>query len=77
MEAELVQKLLKRLDILISLQISPRSWETSTDQDRIELLDRFGLKPAEIAEVLNTTGDKVSKQLYAIKRKVTNNKNGE
>ncbi len=69
MEADLDQKLLKRLDILISLQLSSRSWETSTDQVRIELLDRFGLKPAEIAKILDTTGNKVSKQLYAIKSK--------
>lgn len=75
MEAETLHKLLKRLDILISLQMSPVSWNNSSDQDRIELLGRFGLKPSEIAEILNSSGDKVSKQLYAIKtkRKVTKN----
>lgn len=69
MEADLIEKILRRLDILINLRISTKSWENSTDQDRIEFLDKFGLKPSEIAEILNSTGEKVSKQLYAIKNK--------
>lgn len=74
MESETLEKVLKRLDILISLNIIHKSWDNSTDQDRIKFLDKFGLKPSEIAEILNSTGDKVSKQLYAIKTR--GNKHG-
>ncbi len=67
MEPEIAEKILRRLDILISLKLINKSWDTSTDQEKISFLDRFDLKPAEIAEILNSTGDKISKQLYAIK----------
>ena len=67
MEPQTIEKVLKRLDILISLKLINKNWDNSPDQERIEFLDRFGLKPAEIAEILNSTGDKISKQLYAIK----------
>lgn len=73
MEPELVQKLLKRLDILISLKMSSKSWIDSVDQDRIAFLSRFGLEPAEMAEILNTTGDKISKQLWVIRQKKSKN----
>lgn len=75
MREELLNKILKRLDVLIGLQLKEFSWDRASDQDRIEKLDQFGLKPSEIADILSTTGDRVSKQLYAIKRK--GEKNGK
>jgi hypothetical protein len=74
MEHDIAKEILKRLDILINLKLTHKSWENSTDQDRIRFLDKFGLRPSEIAEILDSSGDKVSKQLYAIKAK--KNKNG-
>ncbi len=73
MESNLSDKILKRLDILISLTLLHKSWDDSTDQDKIKFLDKFGLKPYEIAEILNSTGDRISKQLYAIKARSTKN----
>ena len=72
MQDEILKNILKRLDILISLQLSPKSWHDSTDQARIEFLSKYHLKPAEISEILDKSGDKISKQLYAIKRKKKN-----
>lgn len=69
MEADIDNKVLKRLDILISLQLDNRTWKDATDQERIKFLNRFELKPSEIAGILNKSGDQVSKQLYAIKMK--------
>lgn len=69
MEANILEKILKRLDILINLELTHKSWQNSTDQDRIKFLGEFELKPSEIAEIISSTGEKVSKQLYAIKAK--------
>lgn len=67
MDPDILAKVLKRLDILISLSLLHKSWSNSTDQDKIKFLDRFDLKPSEMADILDSTGDKISKQLYAIK----------
>jgi len=64
MNDEMLEKILKRLNILVSLEFDQ---EKVTDQEKISRLDSFGLKPSEIAEILGKSGDKISKQLYAIK----------
>lgn len=71
MQEEILKKILQRLNILVGLELNQ---EKGTDQEKISRLDSFGLKPSEIAEILNKSGDKISKQLYAIK---TRKKGGE
>lgn len=68
MEEDISTRLLQRLNILISLQMRIL-FEKSTDQEKIDYLNAFGLKPGEIAEILGSTSNKISKQLYKIKKK--------
>lgn len=68
MNDEITNQLIKRLDLILSLRINPLS-DTATDQEKIQRLDSFGFTPAEIASVLNSTSDKISKQLYVIRNK--------
>ena len=69
MHEDIFQKILQRLNILISLELSPLYPEKSTSQEKIERLSSFNLKPSEIAEILGSSSDKISKQLYVIKKK--------
>lgn len=66
------KQLIKRLDFILSMKMSPLS-DTATDQEKIQRLDSFDFTPTEIASVLGSTSDKVSKQLYVIRNK----KNGK
>lgn len=68
MNEETLEKILQRLNILISLELNP-FYEKATDRDKIDRLDSLGLKPSEIGEILGVSNDKVSKQLYAIRSK--------
>ncbi len=68
MNDEISKQLIKRLDLILSLRINPLS-DTATDQEKIKRLDSFGLTPADIASVLNSSSDKISKQLYVIRNK--------
>ena len=68
MDSDSMKQLSKRLDALLSLTISPLK-ETSTDQDKIQRLDAFGYTPGEIASILGSSSDKISKQLYVIRNK--------
>lgn len=73
MDDEILKKILQRLNILISLKLTQ---EKGSDQEKISRLDSFGLKPSEIAEILGKSGDKISKQLYAIKTRKKGGENG-
>lgn len=56
---KLLESISKKMGVLIALNlISMNSKATSTDN--IELLDRFGLSPTEIAEILNTSTNTVN-----------------
>lgn len=68
MNGELTKQLLKRFDLILSMRMNPLS-DTATDQEKIQRLDSFDLTPTEIALILNTTSDKISKQLYVIRNK--------
>ena len=72
MNDELTKQLIKRLDLILSMRINPLS-DTATDQEKIQRLDSFDFTPTEIASVLGSTSDKISKQLYVIRNK----KNGK
>ena len=68
MNNELIKQLIKRFDALLSLQLNPIS-DKPTDQEKIQRLDTLDFTPAEIAYILGSTGDKISKQLYKIRNK--------
>jgi hypothetical protein len=59
---------LKRLDLALSLKLDSLK-DSATDQEKIERLDSFGFSPSEIANILGSTGDKISKQLYVIRKR--------
>lgn len=65
---KLLESILKRLDVLIALQLRTQSEDLSTTEG-IQLLTRFGLEPTEIAEILNTTPNTVSVTRSRIKRR--------
>lgn len=68
MNDESIKQFVKRIDFLLSMKMNPLS-DTATDQEKIQRLDTFGFTPAEIASVLGSTSDKISKQLYVIRNK--------
>lgn len=68
MSDESIKQLLRRLDLMISMKMNPIS-DSATDQEKIQRLDSFGFTPTEIASILHSTSDKVSKQLYVIRNK--------
>lgn len=68
MNDDFTKQLIKRLDVLLSTLMNPIG-DTPTDQEKIQRLDNFGFTPTEIASILGSTSDKVSKQLYVIRNK--------
>lgn len=66
MKEEILEEILKRLNVLISLQLDPVYWEKATDQEKIERLLSRGLKTGAIAEILGKSSDKISKQVYVL-----------
>ncbi len=72
MNDESTKQIIKRLDLILSMRMNPLS-DTATDQEKIQRLDSFDYTPTEIASVLGSTSDKISKQLYVIRNK----KNGK
>lgn len=63
-EEKQMDNLVKRLDVVIALlaTIATKD-ENITLRDKIIMLNSFGLKPAEIATVLNKKANYVSKEL--------------
>lgn len=63
-EGKELEELIKRLDVVIALlaTIATKD-ENTTLKDKIVMLDGFGLKPSEIASVLNKKPNYVSKEL--------------
>lgn len=68
MNDELTKQLIKRLDLILSMRMNPIS-DTATDQEKIRRMDALNFTPTEIASVLNSTSDKISKQLYVVRNK--------
>ena len=68
MNDELTKQLIKRLDLILSMRMNPIS-DIATDQEKIQRMDAFNFTPTEIASVLNSTSDKISKQLYVVRNK--------
>lgn len=65
---ELLQSITKRLGVLIALQLKTQSENFSTTEG-VELLTRFGMEAAEIAEILNTSSNTVNVMKNRIKNK--------
>ena len=67
---KLLESISKKLGVIIALNlVSMNSKATATEN--IEMLDRFGLSPIEIAEILNTSTNTVN----VTKRRIKSNKN--
>ena len=57
--SELLESISKKLGVLIALNLLSMNSKATTTQN-IEMLDRFGLTPSEIAEILNTSANTVN-----------------
>ncbi|HCC05628.1 TPA: hypothetical protein DEP58_05025 [Patescibacteria group bacterium] len=67
---KLLESISKKLGVIIALNlVSMNSKATATEN--IEMLDRFGLSPIEIAEILNTSTNTVN----VTKSRIKSNKN--
>ncbi|MCA9352489.1 sigma-70 family RNA polymerase sigma factor [Patescibacteria group bacterium] len=65
---KLLETISKKLGVLIALNlISMNSKATVTEN--IEMLDRFGLTPIEISEILNTSSNTVNVTRSRLKKK--------
>jgi len=77
-EIRLLEAIKKRLEVIISLLLEERS-ENSRNfslRSQIVLLNSFGLRSKEIAEILRTTNNYVSKEISGL-RKVKKLKNAK
>ena len=70
MEKELLEAIKKRLEVMIALSLRERAAQDKrfSLKDQIQLLDGFGLRPKDIADILGKTGGHVNKELVAIRR---------
>lgn len=69
-EITLLESIKKRLEIIISLLLQERS-ENSDKlplRSQIDLLNGFGLKPKEIAEILGKTTNYISKEISGLRK---------
>lgn len=60
-----------RLEVIINLMIQkegPEHNESRSLRDQIGLLNSFGLKPKEIAEILGRTGSHINKELTVLRK---------
>ena len=65
---DLLNSISKRLGVLIALQLNAQSKDFSTTEG-VKLLTRFGLKPSEISEILNTSLNTINVMRSRIKSK--------
>lgn len=56
---KLLESISKKLGVLIALNLVSMNSKATTTEN-IEMLDRFGLTPIEIAEILNTSPNTVN-----------------
>jgi len=64
---KLLESISKKLGVLIALNLLSINKEATTTEN-IKMLDRFGLAPTEIAEILNTSTNTVNVTRSRIKR---------
>lgn len=64
---KLLESISKKLGVLIALSLLSMN-DKATAIENIKMLDRFGLTPTEIAEILNTTTNNVNVTKHNIKK---------
>ena len=67
---KLLESISKKLGVLIALDLLSMN-SKATVTENIEMLDRFGLTPTEIAEILNTSANTVN----VTRSRIKSNKN--
>jgi hypothetical protein len=69
-ETELLESIKKRLEVIIALSLREQASQDKrfSLKEQIELLDGFGLRPKDIADILGKTSGHVSKELVGIRR---------
>ncbi len=67
---KLLESISKKLGVLIALDLLSMN-SKATVTENIEMLDRFGLTPVEIAEILNTSANTVN----VTRSRIKSNKN--
>lgn len=67
---KLLESISKKLGVLIALSLLSMN-SKATVTENIEMLDRFGLTPTEIAEILNTSTNTVN----VTRSRIKSNKN--
>ena len=67
---KLLESISKKLGVLIALNLLSINSKATTSEN-IEMLDRFGLTPTEIAEILNTSANAVN----VTRSRIKSNKN--
>jgi hypothetical protein len=70
MENELLRDIKKRLEVMINLMLQEKAAgsERFSLRDQIALLDGFGLKPKEIAEIIGRANTYVNKELSGLRK---------
>ncbi len=68
---KLLESMSKKLGVLIALNLLSMD-RKATATDNIKMLDRFGLTPTEIAEILNTSTNYVNVAKSLIKKNKLN-----
>lgn len=74
MREKFEKEILERLDLIIKLLSSMNLDKDSSQTDAIIQLSRIGLKPSQIAQTLNTTGNYVN--MILSKKRRESKKNG-
>lgn len=65
-----VSELNKRLGVMISLvlQLVPREGSELSLKEQVRILDSFGIRPVDIANILGRTASHVNKELAGIRK---------
>lgn len=64
---KILESISKKLGVIIALNLLSMN-NKATTTDNIKMLDRFGLTPTEIAEILNTSTNHVSVTKSTLKK---------
>ncbi len=64
---KLLESISKKLGVLIALNLLSMN-SKATSAENIKMLDRFGLTPTEVAEILNTSANTVNVTRSRIKK---------
>jgi hypothetical protein len=59
----------KLLRVIVGLLLRPKSQSDLKLKEQVEILDGFGLRPVEIAQILGRTATHINKELAGIRKK--------